>query len=68
MDVDAEEVLLMVGFLWRINGDIDRVRRSSHLDQADPVLTGDTHRYIVKYRQRLAISPRNNWSGRTMPV
>lgn len=30
-DVDAEDVLLLVGFLWRIEGDEDWESRSSHL-------------------------------------
>lgn len=31
MDVEAEEVLLMVGFLWRIDHDPDWETRSSHM-------------------------------------
>ena len=30
-DVDAEELLLLVGFLWRIDNDVDWDTRSSHL-------------------------------------
>ncbi|WP_213815400.1 TetR/AcrR family transcriptional regulator [Glaciihabitans sp. dw_435] len=30
-DIDEEEVLLLVGFLWRINNDADREARSRHL-------------------------------------
>jgi AcrR family transcriptional regulator len=54
-DVDAEEVLLLVGFLWRIDPDADREARARHM--LTLVMDGLRHRPPAPTRVRKGRSP-----------